>query len=133
MRSLAWIVTLAVALSMTVPVDAPGARARVRHLERPAPPDDLGGAQDPQPPTGRSAHHCIEEVRPLVPPVAEELGVVGADDDRRTVHLGGQVPDLLLAIEHEVAGVHRRLLHGPGPHVGLLVGEIDTPTAHAIR
>ncbi len=36
------------------------------------------------------AEEIAEEERPLVPPVSEELGVVGADDDRRTVHVRRQ-------------------------------------------
>ena len=51
------------------------------------------------------AEEELEEHRPLVPPVPEELRVVGRDDDRPAVHVRAQVLDLLLAIEHEVARV----------------------------
>ena len=51
------------------------------------------------------AEEELEEHRPLVPPVPEELCVVRRDDDGAAVHVRAQVLDLLLAVEHEVARV----------------------------
>jgi hypothetical protein len=51
------------------------------------------------------AEEELEKHRPLVPPVTEELRVVGRHDDGTTVHVRAQVLDLPLAVEHEVAGV----------------------------
>ena len=60
------------------------------------------------------AEQEVDPVRPLEPPVAEQLGVVGGDDERRpAVHDAGEPFDLLLAVEHEVAGVLGGLLERP--------------------
>ena len=68
------------------------------------------------------AQQEVDPVRPLEPPVAEQLGVVGGHDQRRpAVHGAGQPFDLLLAVEHEVAGVLGRLVQGRLRVVGLLV------------
>ena len=68
------------------------------------------------------AQQEVDPVRPLEPPVAEQLGVVGGDDQRRpAVHRAGQPFDLLLAVEHEVAGVLGGLVEGRLRVVRLLV------------
>ena len=67
------------------------------------------------------AQQEVDPVRPLEPPVAEQLGVVGRDDQRRPVHRAGQPFDLLFAVEHEVAGVLGGLVQRGLGVVGLLV------------
>jgi hypothetical protein len=74
------------------------------------------------------AEEIAEEDRALVPPVAEQLRVVGADDDRRAIHAVRETLDLVLSRRPEV----RRVLPGPLPRdvgivhplvVQLLVGD----------
>ena len=67
------------------------------------------------------AEQKVEPFRPLEPPVTEQLGVVRRDGDRRPVHHRGEPLRLLLAVEHEVAGMARGTLHGGRPVVDLLV------------
>ena len=65
------------------------------------------------------AQQEVDPVGPLEPPVAEQLGVVGGDDERRAIHGAAQPFDLLLAVEHEVAGVLGRLFQGGLRLIGL--------------
>ena len=68
------------------------------------------------------AQQEVDPVRSLEPPVAEQFGIVGSDDQRRpAVHRAGEPFDLLFAIEHEVAGVFGRFFQGRGRIVRLLV------------
>ena len=58
--------------------------------------------------------------------MAEQLGVVGRDDERRPAgHRPGDPLDLSLAVEHEVAGVLGRPLHRHAAVVGRLRAEAD--------
>ncbi len=56
------------------------------------------------------AEEVVQEERPFVPPVSVQLRVVGADHDRRPVHPGRQVRNLLLPVHPEVLGVLARAL-----------------------
>src|SRR6059036_639983 len=47
----------------------------------------------------------VEPLRSFIPPMSEQLGVVGRQDERRTVHDGGKAVDLFHARAEEVAGV----------------------------
>jgi hypothetical protein len=69
------------------------------------------------------AEQEVQEVGAFEPPVAEELGVVRAHHNRPPADVARDMLDLFLAVPQEVARVGGRLLHRPGPHVGLLVPE----------
>ena len=56
------------------------------------------------------ADEVIQELRALIPPVAEQLGVVGRHDHRRAVEDFRQAPELRHAGFEEMAGV---LVGGP--------------------
>ena len=56
------------------------------------------------------AHEVIQELRPLIPPVAEQLGVVGRHQDGRAVEDFRQAPELRHAGVEEMARV---LVGGP--------------------
>src|SRR5580700_11489164 len=63
----------------------------------------------------------LEKHRSFVPPVPEELGVVGRHNDRLAPHPGAQMLDLTLAVVHEVAGVLGCAKVGDAGIVGPLV------------
>ena len=77
---------------------------------------------------GGLADEEVEEHRPLVPPVAVELGVVGADHDRHRAALCESFPqvfDLLGAVEEEVARMQLGAGAGRGRIVRLLCAQLD--------
>ena len=53
--------------------------------------------------------------------MAEKLGVIGGEDERRAIHVAGQPFDLFFAVEHEVAGVLGGFFQGGLRVVRLLV------------
>ena len=60
------------------------------------------------------AHEEVEEVRAFIPPVAEQFGVVGRDDEWRTIQDGGEFLDLLDAGFEKVRGVRIGSFGGGG-------------------
>ena len=68
------------------------------------------------------AEKVIQKHRALVPPVAVQLGVIGADHDRFHAHHPAEMLDLFFAVEHEVAGVLGGAFPGHPWAIGLLVG-----------
>jgi hypothetical protein len=69
----------------------------------------------------RFAHKGIEKFRAFVPPMAEQLGVVRRDDERRSVEDAGEFPDLCHARFEKMARVLRRRMQRRATVIDLLV------------
>src|SRR5205085_6601758 len=66
----------------------------------------------------------VQKLRSLEPPVAEQLGVVGRDDQRLAAQHAAQVSRLRLPVQDEMAGVRSGLAGRPLRHVRLLCAEV---------
>ena len=69
----------------------------------------------------RLADEQLQQLRPLEPPVAEQLRVERRDHDGVHVQHAAQALDLLAALVHEMARVRVRRRHRPDAVVMLLV------------
>ncbi len=66
------------------------------------------------------AREEVEELRPFIPPMAEQLGVIRRDDERRTIQNSREPPDLRHAFVEEMSGVFARSLERMVALVNLL-------------
>src|SRR6266511_5089113 len=70
--------------------------------------------------TARLADERIEPFRALIPPMTEQLGIVRRQDQRRHIHRGGEVLDLIDAGAEEMRGVFAGRLERRVSVIGLL-------------
>ena len=71
---------------------------------------------------GRFAEQIIQKDRSFVPPVAIQLGIVGAENDGFCPHYAAEMFDLFFAIEHKVGSMFGSSFAGKVRTVRLFMG-----------